>query len=89
MTCMTHKQLAYKVGNALLGTQRGLPRYICFNVNTTDIRICYNSDVVKNKVEVSNYIGKANNWELDCRVIATKIDKMCRDKFGIEILEEI
>ena len=88
MTCMTHKQLAYKVGNALLGTQRGLPRYICFNVNTTEIVIRYNSDVVKNEVEVSNYVGLAHNWELDCWAIATEIDKMCRDKFGIEILEE-
>ena len=63
-------------------------RYICFNVNTTEIVIRYNLDVVKTEVKVYSYVGLAQNWAVDCWAIATEIDKMCRDKFGIEILEQ-
>ena len=78
-----------ELDRALIGTRMPyFPRYICFNCYTLRFRIVYNSDVIKNHWEVSNYIGTAKDEELDLNRIFQMICDRALSKFGVNLLED-
>ena len=83
-----HLQMIEKLSEALEGSQRtGATRYICFNPYKKEFVIKHNSDVVKNNCEISHYIGRAPNSELDYERIVDQINGAYIGKFGITIFE--
>ena len=87
---MIKEQLITLLSKALEGTQgKGSEtRYICFNPFIKEFRIVHNSDVVKNLEEVSHYIGRTSNDELDYERIALQINGACIGKFGITVIKD-
>ena len=87
---MTKEQLIQLLSQALEKTEgKGSgTRYICFNPFLEEYRIVHNSDVVKTSKEVSHYIGRAPNSELDYERIALQINGACLGKFGIAVIKD-
>lgn len=87
---MTIEQLIQMLSNVLEGTEgKGSgTRYICFNPLFKQFRIVHNSDVVRTSEEVSHYIGRASNDELDYERIALQINGACIGKFGITVIKD-
>lgn len=87
---MTIEQLIQMLDDALEGTESRASgtRYICFNPLFEQFRIVHNSDVVRASEEVSHYIGRASNDELDYERIALQINGACIGKFGITIINK-
>ena len=87
---MTRQDMLDRLSEALQGTEgKGSgTRYICFNILFKQFRIVHNADVVKTSEEVSHYIGRASNSELDYERIVAQINGACKRKFGITIINK-
>ena len=85
---MTRQEMLDRLSKVLIKSQRTeASRYICFNPFKEEFIVKYNSDVVKTSEEVSHYIGRAPNSELDYQRIVDRINGACIGKFGITIFE--
>lgn len=86
---MTRQEMIDRLSEVLIESQRtGASRYICFNPHTMKFVVRFNSDVVKTSEEVSHYIGRALNDELDYERIVAQINGACIGKFGITVIKD-